>query len=446
MIPEDTLSTHFSAWHLIIAIACVLLNAFFTAIEFAMVKIRATRLETMQAEGGISAGSAYKIVQHLNDYLSATQLGITLASLGLGWVGEPAFAGLLRPIFNLFHWSPSTVHAVSFALAFSLITTLHLVLGELVPKQLAIQSAEKVLLLCAVPLRMFYWVFYPFLRLLNFLTNLSIKILGIKWSSEDIAHNEEEIRLILEDSQEGGAISERKASLIENVFEFSDRMARFIMRHRQGIVSLELRRPLEENLSIAKESEHTRFPLCDGGLDHVIGLINIKDIVWQFENKELINLFDLKRPILMVPEGKPIDQLLRDFQSKKIHMAMVVDEFGVSTGLITLEDVMEELVGEIQDEFDQEVPKVIKNSERSFIIDGTATIREVEQALELELSDQNNVSIAGYFIDRLGRLAREGDSIDVSPYHVKAIEVKGRRIIKLLFERVEKEVKEKEEE
>ena len=402
-----------------------------------MVKVRSTRLETLQEGGSLPARWAYSIVQNLNAYLSATQLGITLASLGLGWIGEPAFAQAFWPILRAFSISEKTVHGIAFTAAFTLITVLHLVLGELVPKQMAIQSALKLLLITSVPMRIFYWVFFPFLWFLNHSTDWVIRLIGFKLVEADAVHDEEEIRLIVEDSYEEGTISPRKASLLENVFEFSHRTARFIMRPRQEILYLDLRRPLHENLDMVKESEHTRFPLCDGSLDHILGLINIKDIVWQFEDARLINLFDLKRPILLVPEGKPIDQLLREFQSKKIHMAVVINEFGVTTGLVTLEDVLEELVGEIQDEYDQEAPKIHKNSDQSFVVEGSATIREVEQALELALFDSNNISIGGYFVDHLGRLAKEGDTIEVPPYLAKAMEVKNRRVAKILFEKQE---------
>lgn len=427
---------NFSSWNLLVALFCVALNAFFVAAEFAMVKIRSTRLETLQTKGGVLARWAYAIVQDLNAYLSATQLGITLASLGLGWLGEPAFAKLLEPIFKSFHFSEATGHGIAFVVAFAVITMLHLVLGELVPKQMAIQMAEKILLITAVPMRLFYWIFFPFLRFLNGLTNLIVKILGIRPTATEASHTEEEIRLIVEDSYEGGVISPRKASLLENVFEFTHLTARHIMVSRQDIVYLLLSRSTQENLKIAKESGHTRFPLCDGDLDKVIGLINIKDIIWQYEDSDIINLYDLKRPILFVPEGKPVDQLLREFQSKKIHMAIVVNEFGAASGLLSLEDVLEELVGEIQDEFDQEQPKIFKQSEEVFVVDGKSTIREVEQALDLALHDASNISIGGYFVNHMGRLAKEGDSLVIPPYQVKALEVKNRRVVKLLFEKI----------
>lgn len=429
-----------STWLLLIALFCVLLNAFFVAAEFAMVKVRTTRLEALQEKGNFITGWAYQIVQHLNDYLTACQLGITLASLGLGWLGEPAFAALLRPLFEVFQMGERTIHGISFVIAFACITMLHLVLGELVPKQIAIQTAEKILLFTAVPMRLFYWVFFPFLWILNLITNLIVRIIGFKKSHSELAHTEDEIRLIVEDSYEEGSISPRKASLLENVFEFTQRTARHIMVPRQDIVYLLLSNTTQANMQIAKESGHTRFPLCEGDLDRVIGLVNIKDIIWELEDSDnLINLYDMKRPILFVPEGKPIDQLLREFQSKKIHMAMVVDEYGATTGLVSLEDVIEELVGEIQDEFDQEQPKIFKQSEDVFVVDGAATIRDVEQAFDLALHDETNVSIGGYFINHIGRLAKEGDFLTISPFRVKALEVKNRRVVKLLFEKYKEE-------
>ncbi len=438
-MPIFHLTETVSLIYVFIALFCVFLNGFFVAAEFAMVKIRATRLETLQEKGGVLAKWAYIIVQNLNDYLSAAQLGITLASLGLGWLGEPAFAKLIEPFFRIFHLSEITIHGIAFVIAFLFISLLHLVLGELVPKQFAIQKAEKVLLATALPMRFFYWIFYPFLTLLNSLTNFIVRLVGLKNIPQEEAHTEEEIRLILEDSYEEGELSPRKASLLENVFEFSHRTAREIMIPRQDIVFVLLEKSIEENLELAKESGHTRFPLCDNDLERVIGLVNIKDIIWKLEdNDNLINLYDLKRPILFIPEQKPIDQLLREFQSKKIHMAMVVDEFGVITGLVTLEDVIEVLVGQIQDEFDLEQPKIFKQTDDTFLVNGLATIREVEQALDLALHDETNISIGGYCIHQLGRLAKPGDSLTVPPYIIKVLEVKNRRITQLLFKKEEK--------
>ncbi|HCU23504.1 MAG TPA: hypothetical protein DF383_00690 [Deltaproteobacteria bacterium] len=426
-----------SPWYLTLAILLVLLNAFFVVAEFAMVKVRSTRLETLQGGGSILARWAYSIVLNLNAYLSATQLGVTLASLGLGWIGEPAFAALLRPLLQDLHLSQAAIHGIAFAVAFTIITVLHLVLGELVPKQIAIQTAEKSLLAVAAPMRIFYWLFFPFLWFLNHVSTAIANLLGFKVSGED-THTEEEIRLIVEDSYEEGALSPRKASLLENIFDFTHRIAKQVMVPRQDIVFLELKKSSQENLAIAKESGHTRFPLCDGDLDKVLGLINIKDIIWELEDQDhLINLFDLKRPILFVPESVTTDQLLREFQTKKIHMAMVVNEFGATVGLVSLEDVIEELVGEIQDEFDQELPKISKKTEHSYVVDGTATLREVEQVLDLPLEDDQSVSIAGFFVNHLGHLAREGDRILVPPYRISALEVKNRRILKLAFEKID---------
>ena len=438
---NSPLSPHeLSPWYLTIAFLLVLLNGFFVAAEFAMVKVRTTRLETLQDSGNFLARWAYSIVLNLNSYLSATQLGITLASLGLGWVGEPAFASLIEPLLRNFALSERTIYGIAFTTAFTVITILHLVVGELVPKQMAIQTAEKVLLFVAVPMRLFFWVFYPFLWFLNHSTNAIVRLLGFEMKPGEETHTEDEIRLIVEDSYEEGSLSPRKASLLENIFEFTHRTARQIMVPRQDIVYLQLSHSSEENLRIAKESGHTRFPICDGDLDHVIGLINIKDVIWALEDSDnLINLYDLKRPILYVPESVTSDQLLREFQTKKIHMAIVINEFGTTAGLVSMEDVIEELVGEIQDEFDQELPKISKRSENSYIVDGTATLRDVEQVLDLALEDDNSVSVGGFFINQLGRLAREGDTIRLPPYRISALEVKNRRVLKLLFEKVEEE-------
>ncbi|MBF0492742.1 MAG: HlyC/CorC family transporter [Deltaproteobacteria bacterium] len=430
----------FSSFHLFLAVLCIFFNAFFVASEFAMVKIRSTRLETLYSQGNIFARWATPVVENLNEYLSATQLGITLASLGLGWLGEPAFAILLEPLFSFLPISQNTLHTISFACAFTLISFLHLVVGELVPKQMAIQMAEKILLITAPLLRAFYVLFYPALKLLNFFTKLIMKALGFNLEYEEACHDEEEIRLIVENSYEDGSLSQRKASLLENVFEFSHSTVKHIMVPKQDIVFLSIYSSSKENLDIAKESGHTRFPLCDKDLEQVLGLVNVKDIIWHLEDEHnLINIFDLKRPILFVPEGKPIDQLLREFQTKKIHMAMVIDEFGMTVGLVTLEDVLEVIVGEIQDEFDQEAPKILKISEDEYRIDGTTPIPEVSQALNIILHDENNVSIAGYIINCLGRLAKEGDQLELQGFSVRVEEVKRRRILKLHFSKIQSE-------
>lgn len=442
-MPDPTTSPHeISPWYLSLALLLVLLNGFFVAAEFAMVKVRSTRLETLQEQGGLLARWAYSIVQNLNGYLSACQLGITLASLGLGWVGEPAFAAAIRPLLEEFQLTERAISGIAFAAAFTVITVLHLVLGELVPKQLAIQTAERILLAVAAPMRLFYWTFFPFMWALNAMTNALVRLFGFR-SAHDESHTEEEIRLIVEDSYEVGSLSPRKASLLENIFEFNRRTARQIMVPRQDIVYLEISKPTKDNLAIAKESGHTRFPICKGDLDHVVGLINVKDVIWELEDSDnLINLYDLKRPVLFVPETVTSDQLLREFQTKKIHMAIVVNEFGSTSGLVSMEDVIEELVGEIQDEFDQELPKISKRSESSYVVDGTASLRDVEQVLDIALPDENSVSIAGFFVNKLGRLAKEGDSIKISPYRIAALEVKNRRVLKLLFEKIEPDIEE----
>ncbi len=430
----------FSTLHLFLAILCVFLNAFFVAAEFAMVKIRSTRLETLHSQGNIFARWATPIIENLNDYLSATQLGITLASLGLGWVGEPAFARLLEPLLSTLPVSQTTLHAISFACAFSIISFLHLVIGELVPKQMAIQMAEKVLLATTPLMRVFYVLFYPALKFLNYFTNIIMKAMGFSLKFEEAAHDEEEIRLIVENSYEDGSLSQRKASLLENVFEFTHSTVKHIMVPKQDIVFLSIHSSSRENLDIAKESGHTRFPICDKDLEQVLGLVNVKDIIWHLEDEHnLINIYDLKRPILFVPEGKPIDQLLREFQTKKIHMAMVIDEFGMAVGLVTLEDVLEVIVGEIQDEFDQEIPKILKISDDEFQIDGMTPIPDVSEALNITLHDANNVSIAGYIINTLGKLAKEGDELELQGYQVKVEEVKRRRIVRLRFTKINKD-------
>lgn len=336
----------------------VALNAFFVAAEFALVKVRATHLKVLSKRGHPVAGMAKKMVDHLDAYLSATQLGITLASLGLGWIGEPAFARLLWPVFDWLFPSVSeqTVHSIAFSIAFLVISGLHIILGELVPKSIAIQKAEKVTLILAVPLRIFYLVFFPFLWVLNGMANAFLRLIRFPMTGgPGRAHSEEELKLIVEDSFVGGAIGPRKRVLLDKAMDFSHKRTKDIMVPKDKIVTFDLTRSIHDNLVRAKESGHTRFPVFEKG--RVLGFVHMKDIIWSLEHGEVIHVHDMIRPILFFEDDMRLDTALLTFQVKKIHIAVVQRKDLKITGLMTLEDVIEELVGEIEDEFDQAAPK-----------------------------------------------------------------------------------------
>ena len=321
-----------------------------------------------------------------------------------------------------------------------MITLLHIVFGELTPKYLAIQKSERVLLWVARPVRLFYWITYPLISFLRAAAAIALRLVGIKPGSRiELAHSEEELRLILAQSQRSGMISTDEQQLMESVFDFSDRSARQVMVPRSDIVFLLVDKPIEENLSIAEENQHTRYPLCENDIDHVIGMLNVKDLLFHGGT----DLRAAKRDILFVPEMKSVRELLRDFQKTHLHMAIVVDEYGSTAGLVTLEDIVEELIGEIQDEYDLESPKFQKLGEKSYRIAGSLLLEELEDQLDIEIADETNDTIAGYVMTRLGRPAKVGDTVMVDSYRLSVTRTKGFRINELLLEQTESTLEDK---
>jgi len=420
--------------YLALAFALVILNAFFVAAEFAIVKIRTSQLETLVRRGNLFAKSARHVAQHLEAYLSLTQLGITAASLGLGWIGEPAVASLLRPFLeDAGVWSEKVVHSLAFAVGFVFITFIHIVLGELAPKLIAVGHTEAIAVAVALPLRILRIVFLPVLVLLNFSANLILRLLGFGSAArENLEHSEEELRIILAESARMGAVSVSKRRLLENVFAYSGRTAKEIMIPRAEIAYVSLARTWPENLQIIRSTHHTRYPFCTLGLDHVVGMVHIKDI---FDAADQIasseDLLKKKRDMLFVPESGRLDELQRQFQQKRMHMAIVVDEYGGTAGLVTLEDVLEELVGEIQDEFDREPPKIQKTPAGE-VLDGLLLVSEVNGKLGLGLEESDARTVGGYITEELGRIPRVGDRIKVNGRELSVLEMKGRRIAKVL--------------
>lgn len=413
-----------------LAMLFVLLNGFFVAAEFALVKVRGTQIDPMVAKGDRRAKVARHMITHLDAYLSATQLGITLASLALGWIGEPAFGHLLEPLFERFPGaSDATRRSASLICAFLLITVLHIVLGELAPKSVAIRKPKPTAINVALPLYAFYKMTFPAIWLLNHAANAFLKMFGIDPVSEkEMGHSEEEIRLLLATSH-AAEVSDEKRELLDNIFELSHRTARQVMVPRADVVYLSTERELEENLRLARESGHTRFPLCEGDLDKVIGLIHIKDL-FRVE-QPAANLREARRDISFLPETLTLDRMLKRMRREKVHMAAVLDEYGGVSGIVTLENVIEEIVGPIQDEFDAEPPPLVQIGANLFEIDGTMLIKDVEDKLAIEISRRNEDTIGGVVLSELGRKARLGDEARLGPLSMRVIEVDGNRIRKL---------------
>lgn len=417
------------------ALLVVVVNSFFVATEFAIVRVRATRIEEMVQNGVRRAAAARHVLRRLDTYISACQLGVTISSLALGWLGEAAFASLLKPAFaGAGEWQATAAHSVAIGLAFLLITFLHVVFGELVPKTLTIRYPETTALLVAWPIRVFYAVFYPLIWSMNAAANFLVRALGIPPpTDQSLAHSEAELRMILAVSQKSGALSDSHARLLANVLDFPDRSVRQIMVPRGDVVALDLERPFSENMETARSTGHTRYPLCEGELDRVVGVVNIKDLFQR--SAELEPNPDLRRfardPVF-IPESVRIEQVLALFQKNRVHLAVVVDEYGGTSGIVTLEDVLEELIGEIQDEFDQEAPLVQRASDGRVLVDASLGLDEMEEQLHLVDDTEEDVdTMGGLVLTRLGRLARVGDRVEIGGRTVEVVRVRGRRIVRL---------------
>jgi CBS domain containing-hemolysin-like protein len=427
-----------SNWiNLALAIFLVALNGFFVAAEFALVKVRATRIAELAAQGSSRARAVQREIRHLDAYLSATQLGVTIASIALGWVGEPAIAHLLAPLFRVLGWAAGPVsHAVAVVLGLLIITYLHVVFGELTPKWLAIQRAESIALLFAWPLHLFYRLFYPAIVVLNRSARLVLRVLGLKAVPEsELAHTQEEVRMILTASQRGGHLKENEVRLMQNVIHFADKTAREIMVPRVDIVFLSTSWPLEKAIVVATQGAHSRYPVTENGPDSVVGFVRSQDLL-QLAGKPDAQLAQVVREIHRVPETKPVEQLLREFQARRLQIALVVDEFGGTAGLVTLEDVLEEIVGEIQDEDAVEAPRIERLPDGAYRVDGAYPLADLERDLDWELETEDADTVAGLVMERLGRIPRVGDVVTEDGWRIRVEAMERTRIRRLHLERV----------
>ncbi|WP_071461135.1 hemolysin family protein [Bacillus massilinigeriensis] len=410
----------------------IALTAFFVVSEFAIVKVRSSRIDQLIEEGSKSAIAAKKVITNLDEYLSACQLGITVTALGIGWLGEPAFAELLKPVFNKLDLPETMANPLSVGIAFAVITFLHVVVGELAPKTLAIQKAEMVSLATARPLILFYKIMYPFIWVLNGSARVMASLVGLKPASEhELAHSEEELRIILSDSLKSGEINQSEFKYVNKIFEFDNRIAKEIMVPRTEIVSLNQDDNLETFLQIVQEEKFTRYPIIDGDKDHIIGLVNIKEVMTDLIQKKDIASKSLSaycRPIIRVIDTIPIHELLVKMQKDRIHMAILMDEYGGTSGLVTVEDILEEIVGEIRDEFDMdEVPEIRKVDENHYIIESKVLIGEVNDLLGIEIYDEDIDTIGGWMLTE-NYDVKQGDIIEFSQFHFKVLEMEDHHI------------------
>ena len=416
----------------------VFLNGFFVAAEFALVKIRVSQLEALADEGNARARRAQTVAGDLDAYLSACQLGITLASLGLGWVGEPFLAQMLQPVFgHLGVTSPTVITTVSFLLAFSVITFLHIVLGEQAPKILAIRKALPATLMVSGPLRVFYLVFKPAIWFLNASSNWVLRhVLRTEPVQEgEIAHSEEELRLILDESEKSDEVSSIGRDILVNALDMRRRVVRDIMTPRGEVVYLDIEQTFDDNVQKALESRHTRFPLCRGHLDHTVGLIHIKELVPMMRDPAP-DLMKIKRELIPVPEMMSLEKLLNIFLVRHAHLAIVVDEYGGTVGMVTMENILEELVGDIQDEFDTEKAEFRRVNEEEFVVDGGLGLYELRDLADIELENSDVSTVGGYVTHLLGHLPKQGEQVPIEGYVVTVSQTDGRRVGQLHFKKM----------
>ena len=417
---------------LLLAVVLVAMNGFFVATEFAIVKVRPTRIEELIRKQRPGARTTRKLISNIDTLLSATQLGITLASLGLGWVGEPALARLLTPLFEeMGIVDPTWMHRISLAVAFVILTFLHILCGELVPKWMAIARAETVALAFAYPMRVFYLTFYPLVWPLNVAARGLMRLGGAKWQSHPELHSEEEIKMIVSQARSAGLLSAARSEVLKKAMSLPTKNARGLMVPRNEVAFLDVNETLEENMARAAESGHTRLPLCDRELDDVIGIIDIREVLFKARHGD-VDLRALATPVAYLPELMSGERLLAEFRARHIPMAIVVDEYGGASGIVTPADVVAAVMGEFEDEEESELKPLPGGA---YDVEGTVTLEEIENVLKVTLSVRDMRTVAGFLMTRLGRMPKVGDRISESGYSFNVVEVSGPRIAKIRIQR-----------
>ena len=411
----------------------IFMNGFFVAAEFCCVKIRTSRLETLIAEGNSRARYAKQLTDHLDYSLSVTQFGITLASLGLGWVGEPAIATLILPMTQAVGLPDEVGHTIALAIAFTIITSLHIVLGELTPKSMAIANVEQVLLAIAFPMVLFSRIMRPFVWILNTVANAISRRLGydVKGENED-AHTEEEIRLLMKESYRQGLINSTEADFVDNVFSFTELNAREIMIPRTDMICLYLDDAPTERIKTILEEQQTRYPVCYEDKDHIIGFIHVKDLLPPLIRGERLNLRRYIRKALVVPESMDGSVLLRTMQEEGSQLAIVVDEYGGTAGMVTVEDIVEQIVGDIRDEFDEERESLEWRAGDLCSVDAKLLLEELDDLLGVRIEDEDVDSVGGWLYDQLGDTPRVGQMAAHAGTLLYVEEVDGVRITRVL--------------
>ncbi|MCB0550492.1 MAG: HlyC/CorC family transporter [Phaeodactylibacter sp.] len=407
--------------NILLTLFLVLLNGFFVAAEFAIVKVRTSQIQ-VRTQKNLAARVAASVIGNLDAYLAATQLGITLASLGLGWIGEGVVSEIILATMHALgvEMSEAAAHQIALPTSFALITVLHIVFGELAPKSLAIRFPTQTTLLTSIPLRVFYFIFAWPIKLLNGIANAFLKLIGIEPVPHAEVHSEEELKLIIAESAEGGAIQSSERELIQNVFDFDDRLVRQVLKPRTQIIALDAETPLEKAIETALEEGYSRFPVYEKNIDNIFGFVTAKDLLAAALRNENPTLRSLARPVLFTPVSRKVMPLLRQFQRERAQLAVVVSEFGGTVGIITMEDILEELVGEIQDEYDSEMPVVEKIGDNKFRALAQNPVDEINQYLPEPLPESvDYVTLAGLILQIAQDVPSVGQTFTIGNYEVK---------------------------
>ncbi|WP_342430799.1 hemolysin family protein [Neobacillus sp. FSL H8-0543] len=420
--------------NIFLIVLLIAFTAFFVSTEFAIVKVRPSRIDQLISEGKKGALAAKQVVSHLDEYLSACQLGITVTALGLGWLGEPTVEKLLHPLFIHLKLNESVTHILTFGIAFAIVTFIHVVIGELAPKTVAIQKAEQITLLFAKPIIWFYKLMYPFIWVLNGSARMLVGIFGLKPASEqELALSEEELRILLSESYKSGEINKNELKYVNNIFEFDERIAKEVMVPRTEMVTLDINDSVETVRQVIKKEKYTRYPVVDGNKDNILGMINIKEILTANISKEEFlkdtALQQILKPVIRVIESIAIHDLLVKMQKERSHMAILLDEYGGTSGLVTVEDILEEIVGDIRDEFDtDEIAEIRKQNPDHYLFHARVLVGEVNDTLGTNLSEEEIDTIGGWFLTQ-NFDANEGDSIEEDGYLFTVKEIVGHHIL-----------------
>lgn len=421
--------------------ALVAANGFFVAAEFALVKVRVTRIDQLASEGHGTAKVVQKQIQSLDTYIAATQLGITLASLALGWIGEPSLAHLVEPLFSWIGGAAEGVsHSVAVIISFSLITAFHIILGELVPKAIALQRDESTALFVARPLLIFSRVFRPFILLMNGVGNSVVRFLGLRAASGEHAsvHSVEELEMLVAQSRKAGILEYQEEMLLRQVFDFEDKTARQVMIPRSEVIGVPTTISFDELRQILTSERYTRYPVYKDSIDSVIGMVHLKDLVEYITAPGIRKTFDIRqlmRPVLAVPETTSIGTMLTQMQRQRMHLAVVIDEYGTTAGIVTMEDIVEEIVGEVQDEFDTRLegvrPEVEVLADGTSSVDGLMSLVDFAERFGVKIGAAHAQTIGGYVIEELDRLPQAGDELQLSNYRVRVEEIDHRRVARV---------------